>query len=222
MAAANGHSETLISFDALGIHLASKSPLINAFSRVNIRMHLDLSHDIHAQTTDALYAFMVDCHFEEAHLSSTALALALEYAYRPIPHFWQRFEIAHLVRALSRLRSDWRFTLIKATSEAEHLLRDMEELLRTKICDERNAEILLALPASERPSDADAAASWITHELARRGLSAEAQAAARDGAACGEHALELVRCLEHSDGERVPMTDGALAARAYRVAVMAR
>lgn len=58
--------------------------------------------DLHAGTTDALYTYMADCQFNEAHLTSMCLSLALEYVYQPRPRFWQNFDLMYLVTAMNR------------------------------------------------------------------------------------------------------------------------
>ncbi|MFP6560780.1 hypothetical protein WJ542_21125 [Paraburkholderia sp. B3] len=178
--------------------------------------------DTHANMVDAMCAYMTDCRFDQSHLNSMCLSLAMEYVYQPRPRFWQDFNIAYITVALSRCIPDWRHALESTNGVPDRLLRDVGEFLHVKAFDEANAEMMLALPAHERPTDSASAFAWISSQLAHKGLKAELDFARRDGNACGEHALDALRCLEEAAAGRTIARTGALVARTYRDAVMKR
>ncbi|WP_249189589.1 hypothetical protein [Burkholderia ambifaria] len=178
--------------------------------------------DLHAGTTDALYTYMADCQFNEAHLTSMCLSLALEYVYQPRPRFWQDFDLMYLVTAMNRCIPNWQIALEDTGRGMNELLRDVNEFLRLNAFDEANAEMLLALPAHERPFDAASAFEWLSAQFARRGLKTELEFARRDRDACGNHALDVLHCLEEAAQGRTVDRTGTLLARVYRDSVMDR
>lgn len=184
-------------------------------------MNHEAAQPLHANVVDALYAYMVDCRFGEAHLNAISLSFALEYVYRPHQRFWRQFDLEYLVTAVTRCVPNWRAALERTSSgAADKLLRDVNEFLRVRAFDEANAEILMALPVHERPSDGASAFAWISGELLKKGLRTELDFARRDGNTCGEQALDALHCLEAAAaGRRVDRT-GALVARVCRDAAM--
>ncbi|RQZ57947.1 hypothetical protein DIE08_34100 [Burkholderia sp. Bp9004] len=94
--------------------------------------------------------------------------------------------------------------------------------MRLNAFDEANAEMLLALPAHERPSDATSAFEWLSAQFARKGLKTELEFARRDRNACGNHALDVLHGLEEAAQGRTVDRTGTLLARVYRDSVMER
>ncbi|UOB58524.1 hypothetical protein MRS60_17145 [Burkholderia pyrrocinia] len=89
------------------------------------------------------------------------------------------------------------------------MLQDIEGFLHCNALDEANAEMMLALPAHERPSDATSAFDWLCAQFARKGLKSKLEFARRDGDACGEHALIVLHCLEEAVAVRTVERLGA-------------
>ncbi|WP_420211156.1 hypothetical protein ACN8ZM_25900 [Burkholderia aenigmatica] len=185
-------------------------------------MRPETTPDLHAETTNALYTYMADCQFNELHLTSMCLSLALEYVYQPRPRFWQDFDLMYLVTAMTRCIPHWQIALEGTGRGVNELLRDVNEFLRLNAFDEANAEMLLTLPAHERPSDASSAFDWLCAQFARNGLETELEFARRDRDACGNHALEVLHCLEEAAQGRTVDRTGTLVARVYRDSVMER
>ncbi|KVU02575.1 hypothetical protein WK60_31055 [Burkholderia ubonensis] len=183
-------------------------------------MRLETTPDLHAGTTDALVAYMTDCRFTEAHLTWGCLFLAAEYVYQPRPRFWQDFDLTYFVNAMTRCIPNWRIAVEGANRSVDVLLQDIEEFLHCNAFDEANAEMMLALPAHERPTDATSAFDWLSAQSARNGLKSKLEFAKHDGDACGEHALVVLHCLEEAAAGRTVDRVGTIVARGYRDDIM--
>lgn len=171
-----------------------------------------------ATITDALYEYMVDCHFGTSHLNAMCLSLAIEYAYQPQLRFWRDFKIEDLLAAVTRLLPDWDAGLDAQVKV--RMLEDVAEILRMNAFDEANAERLLALPAEERPTDAESAFTWIFRDLKRNGRLDELAYARRDGNKCGRHALDMARIISADEKWHPKIRTGTLVAAAYRDAAL--
>ncbi|WP_244283857.1 hypothetical protein [Paraburkholderia caballeronis] len=176
--------------------------------------------ELYAQTADAMYAYMDDCNFDETHLTGTLIWLALEYAYHPHSRFWRDFDTTTIFDAVSRRFPNWRAMLGKAGRSADALLREFEEAVRRNAFDEANAEMLMALPISERPTTSHTAFDWIVAALAEKGLTAELEYAERNGYDCGTDALLVLHRLEHAQRGIVVDRIGRFVALYYRHAAM--
>lgn len=177
--------------------------------------------DNHSFTADALVSYLRDCKMKAPDLVPPNLALALEYVYQPNLTFWREFHISLVIHALDRYLPNWREAVSHtATNAADQLIKEIESLLRSHAFDEANAERLLAVHGSERPSDRVQASEWIHGELTRQGLHDDAANAARDGYRCGEAALEITHCLERAANGLQSERLGTGVARFYRNAVM--
>jgi len=165
--------------------------------------------------------FMTDCGLRDAELNAGNLNLAIQYAYRPLPRFWRDFDILALVEAISERFPDWRSSVQKPDRSADDVLHEVQEGLHCHAFDEANAEMLMALPKHARPTEREAASSWICAELRKRNLEAELEFALRDGNRCGEGALQELHCLECAangvEFERI----GTNVARTWRNRVLA-
>ncbi|SDI70919.1 hypothetical protein SAMN04487926_12272 [Paraburkholderia steynii] len=178
--------------------------------------------DVHADTVDALLSYMADCRFDESHLTSMHLALALEYAHQPNPTFWRDLSPSVLQDAMSRYMPNWRTAPAMMDGGADRLFQEVGKILRINAFDEANAEMLSTLPVAERPTTSSAAFAWISAELERKGLTAELEFARPDGDRCGEKALDVLYCLEEAKRGVVVERTGTIVAKAYRDAVMKR
>lgn len=183
-------------------------------------MRLETTPDLHAGTTDALVAYMTDCRFTEGNLASHPLFLAAKYVYQPRPRFWQDFDLTYFVNAMTRCVPNWRVAVESNNRSVDVLLQDIEGFLHCNAFDEANAEMMLALPAHERPSDAASAFDWLCAQFAREGLKSKLEFARRDGDACGEHALIVLHCLEEAAAGRTVDRLGTIVARGYRDDIM--
>lgn len=183
---------------------------------------LAASVNAHADTLNTLHSYLVDCHFDETHLTPMLLALALEYAYQPHPTFWRDLSTSVLEDAMSRHMPNWRTAPAMMHGGADSLFQEVGKILRINAFDEANAEMLSTLPVAERPPTSSAASAWICAELERKGLTAELEFARPDGDRCGEKALDALYCLEEAKRSVVVERTGTIVARAYRDAVMKR
>jgi hypothetical protein len=165
---------------------------------------------------------MDDCNFDATHLTGHLLWLALEYAYLPHPRFWRDFDLRTVVDAVSRRFPNWRATLEEAGWSADALLRQFEEAVRSNAFYEANAETLMAMSDSERPTTGYAAFEWILAELAEKGLTTELELAERDGDDCGTELLLVLHRLEHAQRGIVVDRIGRFVALHYRHAAMKR
>jgi hypothetical protein len=178
--------------------------------------------ELYVQTADAMCAYMDDCNFDETHLTGNLLWLALEYAYRPHPRFWRDFDITTIVDAVSRRFPNWRATLEKTGRSASAVLRQFEEAVQSNAFYEANAETLMALSDSERPTTSYAAFDWILAALAEKGLTTELELAECDGDDCGTELLLALHRLEHAQRGIVVDRIGRFVALQYRHAAMKR
>ncbi|NVH75740.1 hypothetical protein FSB08_25160 [Paraburkholderia sp. JPY432] len=185
-----------------------------------ISLNQEAAAENYAEVAEAIFNYMVDCGFTASHVNPSNLALALEYVYQPWPRFWQDFAIATVVNALSRCVPDWRRAVEKSGASADRLLSDVEEILKTNAFDEANAEMMLSLPATERPTTPSSASEWIRITLAARGLSAQLEFPERDGAHCGENALQVLHHLTQAQLGVPHDRLGTVVARIYRDAAM--
>lgn len=176
--------------------------------------------ELYARTADTMCAYFDDCNFDETHLTGKLLWLALEYAYQPHQRFWRDFDVSTIVDAVSRRFPNWRAALEKAGKSADALLRQLEEAVRRNAFDEANAEMLMALPVSERPTTSHAAFDWILAALAEKGLTAEVEYAERGGYDCGTDTLAVLHRLEQAQRGIVIDRMGRLIALHYRYAAM--
>ncbi|EEE11850.1 hypothetical protein [Burkholderia multivorans] len=186
-------------------------------------MQSKATREAHAGTVDALVSFMDDCRFCASGLTAATVSLALEYVYQPHPRFWRDFNVAFLVRALTRCVRDWRAAVNSAghgSGGATRLLVDVGEYVRINAFDEANAEMLRALPVHMRPTDGATAFEWLSAQLARKGMMTELDFARRDGNVCGEGALDMLHCLEEAAVGRGVERTGTLVAKVYRDATM--
>ncbi|HGO6088801.1 hypothetical protein [Burkholderia cepacia] len=186
-------------------------------------MQFKANREPHIGTGDALAAYMTDCRFTASDLTAATLSLALEYAYQPHPRFWREFNIGFLLRALTICVPDWRDVLdsaAHASRGANRLLADVGEYVRVNAFDEANAEMLRAPPGHMRPTGGATAFDWISAQLARKGMTEALKFARRDGAVCGDRALNVLHCLEEALVGRHIERTGTLVARVYRDAVM--
>ncbi|WP_230963474.1 hypothetical protein [Burkholderia stagnalis] len=175
----------------------------------------------HTGTVDALYDYLSDCRFTENQVNTGIPLLALEYVYQPHPRFWRDFDFAYLINAVTRCLPDWQNAANRGTEgSSTKMLKEVADTLKLYAFYEANAELILSLPAHERPADRHSAFEWISTELTKRGLTAEREYAMRDGHRCGDGAFEVVRCLEAAAAGRIVDRLGTLMARTYRAAVM--
>ncbi|MCX5545243.1 hypothetical protein M3A49_38360 [Paraburkholderia sp. CNPSo 3076] len=183
-------------------------------------MQTNTTSNLHSATTDALYQYMVDCRFDISHMNSMTLSMAIEYVYQPHPRFWRDFDVQDLSAAMTMLIPNWETVLEDGVKK--RLFHEIAVMLLTNAFDEANAELLLALPVEDRPTDSVSAFVWICAELQRNGRKNELAHARRDGDRSGAHALETMRILLGKiDGTTATRT-GTLVAHTYRDAVMAR
>ncbi|SKC93244.1 hypothetical protein [Paraburkholderia hospita] len=183
---------------------------------------LAASVNAHADTVNTLHSYLIDCHFDETHLTPMHLALALEYAYQPHPRFWRDLSVSVLEEAMSSHMPNWRAAPAMKQGGAHRLFQEVETVRRINAFDEANAEMLSTLPAAERPTTSSAAFAWISAELERKELTAELEFARPDGDRCGEKALDALYCLEETKRGVVVERTGTIVAKAYRDAVMKR
>ncbi|WP_224032575.1 hypothetical protein [Paraburkholderia caribensis] len=174
----------------------------------------------HATTVSSLVSYLADCQVKDSQLTSMHIALALEYIYLPSLRFWRDFRIEDVADALSLHMPNWQRTAAMANGRAGLLLAELGNILAINAFDDANAEMMLAVPLSERPKTAASAFSWISNELVRKGLTAELEFARPDGDRCGEKALEVLHRLEQAQRGIVIERLGTNVARAYRDAVM--
>ena len=178
--------------------------------------------ELYVQTADAMCAYMDDCNFGETHLTGNLFWLALEYAYRPHPRFWRDFDITIVVNAVSRRFPYWRATLEKAGRPASAVLRQFEQAVQSNAFYEANAETLMALPDSERPTTSYAAFDWILAELVKKGSTTELEMVERECDDCGTELLLALHRLENAQRGIVVDRIGRFVALHYRHAAMNR
>ena len=77
---------------------------------------------------------------------------ALAYAYEPLPRFWRDFKLQPVFAAVSKQYPDWTSVTLRRDEKAQDVLRDVNALLERNAFDEANAEMLMALPALQRPA----------------------------------------------------------------------
>jgi hypothetical protein len=173
------------------------------------------------EVAKAIVDFMADCGLEDADVNAGHLYFAFEFAYRPLPRFWRDFDMEALVEAISERFPNWRSAVEKPDWNADDVLREVEEVLRSNAFDEANAEMMMGVPKHARPTEWQAAADWICAELRKRKLEAELRFAERLGKRCGEGALQELHCLERIasgiEFERI----GTSVARTWRNRVLA-
>lgn len=172
------------------------------------------------EVAKTVVSFIVDCGCDDADINPMQLALAFEYAYKPLPRFWRDFDLATVIGAVSERFPDWRSAVRTRNQTAEDTLREVEEFLRSNAFDEANAEMLMTLHLSERPMASHVAFDWILAALTEKGLTAEVEYAERDGYDCGTDALLALHRLEHAKQGTVIDRMGRLVALHYRHAAM--
>ncbi|MGF7133024.1 hypothetical protein P3T40_004515 [Paraburkholderia sp. EB58] len=178
--------------------------------------------ELYAQAAAGIFSYVVDCKFDESHLNASNLFLAIEYAYRRHPRFWRDLKIETVADGVSRRFPSWRQILDQSGKRPNTVLKELEETIFMNAFDEANAEMLLALPESERPTNADAAFLLISKILSQKGLQKQVEYAERDGYRCGEEALNgLYRLTQGQRGITVERL-GTGVARMYRDAVVNR
>lgn len=160
--------------------------------------HPEATEGLHVNTVDELYRYLVDCNIDESQLNGMHLYLAAEYIYQAWPRFWRELRVSHFLAAVDRHSTNWRNAFKMKDATRALLIEEIEEFLRIHAFDEANGEMMLALPSAERPKDRYAAFVWIYNELARTGVKEELDFALRDHRRCGEGALNVVNCLEHT------------------------
>ncbi|WP_042304864.1 hypothetical protein [Paraburkholderia terrae] len=171
-------------------------------------------------TAIELLQYLADCKFDESNLTVMDVTLALEYVYHPVPAFWRALTVDFVLEMLN-----WHLSLagkLSATSSSrlEQLAEGLRDVLKAHAFDEANAERLMNVPVSERPTDAETASEWICNELARQKLTYDLEYARRDGDGCGEAALEVVQSLVAAQEGLAVERTGTSVARFYRAAVM--
>lgn len=176
----------------------------------------------YAEVANAMVAYMADCRFDQSHLNGGYIWLALEYSLRFHPRFWREFSITTIVDAVSRYFPNWRNILQEAGRTVDDFLNEFEEGIRVNAFDEANAELLLALPASQRPTNSDEAYAVISAMLAEKGTTAELNLGNRDADACGEDALHHLHRFTEAQQGRVAHRVAKYIAHVYRNEVMER
>jgi hypothetical protein len=173
-------------------------------------------HQLSLNEVDAMVDYLNDCGFDESHMNSMTLTMAMEYIYQPSARFWRDFNLSFVTAAVSRVFQDSQVASGETTRRIKRLKRAIKQVLEIYRFDEANAEMLEALPMHERPTDAAAAFVTICERYRRQRQYAELVFARRDGRRCGEGALAVLECVENAKMGFPYERLGTMVARSYR------
>jgi hypothetical protein len=177
-------------------------------------------HQHSLDVVDTMVDYLSDCCFDESHMNSMTLTMAMEYIYQPNPRFWRDFNLSFVTAAASRLIQDSGVVPGEITRRIRRLKRAIKQVLRIYRFDEENAEMLSALPMHERPTDRAAAFVWICATYRRQRKYVELAFAQKDGRRCGEGALAVLECVENAKMGLPYERLGTMVARSYRDGIL--
>jgi hypothetical protein len=169
---------------------------------------------------DAMVDYLNDCGFDESHMNSMTLTMAMEYIYQPSARFWRDFNTSSVTAAVSRVFRDSQVASGETTRRIKRLKRVIKQVLEIYRFDEANAEMLEALPMHERPTDRAAAFVCICATYRRQRKYLELAFAQKEGRRCGEGALAVLECVENAKMGLPYERLGTMVARSYRDGIL--
>lgn len=151
-----------------------------------------------------MVSFMQDCGISEEHVNVLNVIIVAESAHQPVRGFWQSFESSMVFEALDRYLPSWRGLQLGMT--LDEFIVEVRRQMWMNSFDEENAERFFALPAAERPTNADAALTQIHADLIRIGAFAGLEKATVDGSQAGARAYDRYRCIDAADKGKTHLT----------------
>lgn len=155
-------------------------------------------------------SYLTQCRIPADFINPRLVYLALEASYRPQRMFWRALDRATVLDALESYAPNFRNSLMFVENKPYEILLDrIDFMLAVRFSDESNAEILLSVPDSERPSTPKDAFKFLRRELVKRGNLDEARYLLADREKGAADALELVEAQLATREGRPFMTEHA-------------